>query len=228
MGAPAEVRDNADMSAADRSAPAARSFLPPYRVLPDFLASAEVERLLARVAARESAFAATKVGPANNGRIDPAVRVSASLKDLGEFQPLLRARLRGVTDELIADLRVSPFVTTQIELELVAHGDGAFYRRHIDTGWATESPQIRVISGVYYFHRRPQGFAGGALRLHAIGDPDRFVDVEPTHNTLVVFPSWAPHEVRPVSCPSGQFIDSRFAINCWLYARRPGGADKTG
>ena len=218
------------MSAADEAQPAtsARGFLPPHRVLPGFLRPAEVERLLAHVAARETAFATTKVGPANNGRIDPAIRVSASLKDLGEFQALLRARLRGVTEDLIAGLRVSPFVTTQIELELVAHGDGAFYRRHIDTGWSTESPQIRVISGVYYVHRQPQGFAGGALRLHATGDPDRFVDIEPVHNTLLVFPSWAPHEVRPVSCPSGQFMDSRFAINCWLYARRPGGADKTG
>jgi SM-20-related protein len=218
------------VSAADaaRAATATRSFLPPYRVLPDFLQPAEVESLLAHVAARQSAFAATRVGPANNGRIDPALRVSASLKDLGEFKALLKARLRGMAEALIADLRVSPFVTTSIELELVAHGDGAFYRRHIDTGWGTERPQIRVISGVYYFHRQPQGFAGGALRLHAIGDPDRCLDVEPVHNTLVVFPSWAPHEVRPVSCPSGQFMDSRFAINCWLYARRPGMADKPG
>jgi Rps23 Pro-64 3,4-dihydroxylase Tpa1-like proline 4-hydroxylase len=80
-----------------------------------------------------------------------------------------------------------------------------------------------VLSGVYYFHRRPRAFTGGELRLYAIGDPDRFVDIEPTHNTLLVFPSWAPHEVRPVSCPTGQFMDSRFAINCWLHARRPPG-----
>jgi len=215
------------MSAADeaRPAPATRSFLLPHHVLPGFLQAAEVERLLAHVAAHESAFVATRVGPPGDGRVNPALRVSASLVDLGEFRALLEARLRGMTEALIAALRVSPFVTTRVELELVAHGDGAFYLRHTDTGWAAGQPQIRVISGVYYFHRQPQGFAGGALRLHAIGDADRFVDVEPVHNTLVVFPSWAPHEVRPVSCPSGQFMDSRFAINCWLYARRPGTAD---
>jgi Rps23 Pro-64 3,4-dihydroxylase Tpa1-like proline 4-hydroxylase len=77
-----------------------------------------------------------------------------------------------------------------------------------------------VLSGVYYFHRRPKAFAGGELRLHAIGDPDRFVDIEPVHNALLVFPAWAPHEVRPISCPSGAFVDARFAVNCWFYARR--------
>jgi Rps23 Pro-64 3,4-dihydroxylase Tpa1-like proline 4-hydroxylase len=112
-----------------------------------------------------------------------------------------------------------------VELELVAHGDGAFYRRHIDTQTATERSHIRVLSGVYYFHRQPKRFTGGALRLYAIGDPQRFTDIEPTHNTLVVFPAWAPHEVQPVRCPSGQFMDSRFAINCWLHARPPGAGE---
>jgi Rps23 Pro-64 3,4-dihydroxylase Tpa1-like proline 4-hydroxylase len=44
-----------------------------------------------------------------------------------------------------------------------------------------------------------------------------FHDVEPLHNSLVVFPAWLPHEVLKVSCPSGRFADSRFAINCWFH-----------
>jgi Rps23 Pro-64 3,4-dihydroxylase Tpa1-like proline 4-hydroxylase len=44
-----------------------------------------------------------------------------------------------------------------------------------------------------------------------------FVDIEPANDTLVFFPSWYPHEVLPVSCPSGRFEDSRFAINCWVH-----------
>jgi Rps23 Pro-64 3,4-dihydroxylase Tpa1-like proline 4-hydroxylase len=74
-----------------------------------------------------------------------------------------------------------------------------------------------VLSGVYYFHRLPKPFSGGALRLHAIGDESRFADIEPACDTLVVFPAWAPHEVLPVRCPSGAFMDSRFSINCWAY-----------
>ena len=78
---------------------------------------------------------------------------------------------------------------------------------------------IRALSGVYYLHRAPKGFSGGALRFYAIGDANRFVDVEPVHNSLLVFPSWAPHEVMPISCPTGAFMDSRFAVNCWLHRR---------
>lgn len=219
------MRDKGKMTAADEAEPAppARSIMPPFRVLEGFLEAAEVERLLEHVAGREAAFTATSIGAGDEGRIDPAIRVSTRVSDLGEFRPLLRTRLKGMADALTAELRLSRFATARVELELVAHGDGAFYRRHIDTLTASDRSHIRVLSGVYYFHRQPRGFTGGALRLYAIGDPGRFVDVEPDHNTLVVFPSWAPHEVRPVRCPSGQFMDSRFAINCWLHARRPGG-----
>jgi Rps23 Pro-64 3,4-dihydroxylase Tpa1-like proline 4-hydroxylase len=45
-----------------------------------------------------------------------------------------------------------------------------------------------------------------------------FADIEPGQNRLVAFPSWAPHEVMPISCPSRRFIDSRFAVNCWAWA----------
>lgn len=217
------------MNAADEAEPVrlTRSIMPPHRVLQGFLDAAEVERLLEHVAVREAAFAATRIGRETGARIDPAARVSTSLHDLGAFGPLFRKRLGGMADELIAGLRLSPFATAWIELELVAHGDGAFYRRHIDTQTATDRSYVRVLSGVYYFRGEPKAFTGGALRLYAVGDPDRFVDIEPDHNTLLVFPSWALHEVRPVSCPSGRFIDSRFAINCWLNARRPG-SDPTG
>jgi SM-20-related protein len=115
----------------------------------------------------------------------------------------------------------------------VAHNDGAFYKRHIDTRGTSALGSIRVPSGVYYFHSQPKAYTGGALRLHAIADPQtrRFVDVEPAHDSLVVFPAWAPHEVMPISCPSKRFIDSRFAVNCWVYrnkanAPKSGGAER--
>ena len=90
----------------------------------------------------------------------------------------------------------------------------------------TELPDARsdrALTGVFYFHRQPKGFSGGELRLYAIGraeDDRRYVDLTPGSDTLLLFPSWAPHEVRPVSCPSGAFLDSRFAINCWYRHRR--------
>lgn len=222
MGGPLEMRDKPVMTAAGGAQPAPEkpSLMPPHHVLEGFLSTAEAECLLAHAARHEAAFTPTRVGTHAERRVSPAIRVSTSVRDLGEFQPLLRRRLRGMAEELAALLRLSAFATSRVELELVAHGDGAFYRRHIDTRTVADTDHIRVLSGVYYFHRQPKGFSGGALRLYAIGDDDRFVDIEPTHNTLLVFPAWAPHEVRPVSCPSGEFMDSRFAINCWLHVRR--------
>ena len=82
------------------------------------------------------------------------------------------------------------------------------------------APSQRVISAVYYFYRLPKSFSGGVLRLHSVaggGEEGSFVDIEPTNDTLVFFPSWFPHEVLPVACPSGRFEDSRFTINCWFH-----------
>jgi Rps23 Pro-64 3,4-dihydroxylase Tpa1-like proline 4-hydroxylase len=101
-------------------------------------------------------------------------------------------------------------------LELVAHGDGAFFARHFDT---TAHHRRRIISTVYYFHALPKAFSGGVLRLHsmaATGRDGTFIDIPPDYDTLVFFPSMFPHEVLPVKSPSGKFLDSRFAINCWI------------
>ena len=215
------MRDNRPMSDVDEAAATrpARSYMPPFRVLTDFLAPADAARLLDYAAANEAAFTATQVGVGGKGRVDPSFRVSRACRDLGESGPLLERRLREIGLALTAELKVTPFEISQVELQLVAHGDGAFYRRHIDTQTAADVTDIRALSGVYYLHREPRAFTGGALRLYAIGDDTRFVDVEPMHNTLLVFPAWAPHEVRPVSCPSGEFMGSRFAVNCWLRKR---------
>lgn len=80
-----------------------------------------------------------------------------------------------------------------------------------------------MLSAVYYFHALPKGFSGGQLRLFRFGadhtaaqsELANHVDLEPVRNSLIAFPSWAYHEVRPVSCPSGDFADFRFALNCW-------------
>jgi len=109
------------------------------------------------------------------------------------------------------------------EIELVAHGDGGFYHRHIDTftGSGRSRSGDRVVSCVYYFHSRPKQFAGGELRLYPL--PTRVapapepIDVAPEHDTLVAFSSWMPHEVMPTVCPTKQFKDYRFSINCWVY-----------
>jgi len=196
-----------------------RSITPPYLLLRDFLAEETVAGLLDYALAHEPTFEPTKTGRFEGGEINPAVRISLATRDLGPFKPILKSKVLSLVPDLIGKFGATPVKAPKLELQLVAHNEGAFYKRHIDAQTASDSKNIRVLSGVYYFHAEPRAFTGGALRLHAIGGirGEAFVDIEPVRNSLLVFPSWAPHEVMPVSCPSMRFIDSRFAINCWVH-----------
>lgn len=207
---------SASLEHSDNVGAPARGLMPPHLVLRNFLEADTVDRLLEFTLAHEREFQPTEVGRLKRGVSDPTIRVSVAIRKLGKFRPILRGKILASVPDWIATLRATPVAAPQLELQLVAHHDGAFYRRHIDTQTAFDRYGIRVLSAVYYFHAEPQAFGGGALRLHAIGG-DRYADIEPAHNTLLVFPSWAPHEVMPVSVPSKRFIDSRFAINCWVY-----------
>lgn len=198
-----------------------RVLMPPYLVLLGFLDESTVAGLLDHARSRRADFTPTRLG---SKAVDPAIRVSTGLRELGGYRQIIKTKILALVPSLIAKLGVTPFENPKLETELVAHGDGAFYKRHIDTrtGNNEEVNHIRVLSGVYYFHAEPKAFVGGALRLYAIGGEQRenFVDIEPLSNSLLVFPSWVPHEVLPVSCPSKQFINSRFAINCWVRRRK--------
>jgi Rps23 Pro-64 3,4-dihydroxylase Tpa1-like proline 4-hydroxylase len=195
--------------------------LPPHRLVRNFLPAATARSLLAWSAANEALFKPATVGSRSGERVDPTVRVSLAVRKFGPLKEVLRRQILAVAPELIRDLRINPLEIADTDLQLVAHNDGAFYRRHIDTftGPTSAGAGHRFLSAVYYIQRRPRAFTGGALRLHRFGGAGGvgdFVDIEPEHNLLAAFPSWAPHEVRPVSCPSKAFAHSRFAVNIWL------------
>lgn len=178
--------------------------MPPYIVQREFLDAATVSGLLDHALSRQPEFAPTRIRAM---ALDPSLRVSQSIRDIGAYRGLLKAKIFGLLPELMAQLQVSHFQPSTFETELVAHSDGAFYKRHVDTpvDRYDDIENIRVISGVYYFNAEPKTFSDGAFRLYAIGGtPDQdFTDIEPAHNSLLVFPSWAPHKVMPVHCPWG-------------------------
>ncbi len=218
---------NADAPAptASNQAPR-RTMMPPHMVLRDFLAADEVTGLLAHALTHEAAFAPTGLG---RGAINPSIRLSSGTRDLGPYRAILKTRILGQLPRLCTQLGMQSPDDPILETQLVAHSDGAFFKRHIDTQvHKPDALRIRVLSGVYYFHAQPKAFTGGALRLYAIGHAgsggeggkDGFVDIEPVHNSLLVVPAWAPHEVMPVTCRSGRFEDSRFAVNCWVHRRK--------
>jgi SM-20-related protein len=191
------------------------SIMLPHVVRRNFLPEAVVAALLDYTVLHEADFVPTGI----RARFDPTIRVSSRLVKLGAFREIIGDKIRDIVPALIAELRVAPFQLDTLEFELVAHGDGAFYKRHIDvkTAPVRRARRSRALSAVYYFHAEPKAFSGGALRLYGIGDGAGYIDIEPVRNSLLVFPSWAPHEVTPVQCPSRRFADSRFAINCWIH-----------
>ncbi len=199
--------------------------VPSHGVVRNWLGSEAVTRLLRFVQSNEHRFEDTKVThKEEEGRVDRTYRVSRKLLSIDEPKKELCPKLEDLLPVIFDKLGNKPFIPSQIEVELVAHGDGAFFARHNDTftGPDQKGRGSRAISVVYYFHALPKAFSGGILRLHSLavsGKEGTFADIAPDRDTLVFFPSFFPHEVLPVKCNSGQFLDSRFAINFWLYQK---------
>ncbi len=163
---------------------------------------------------------------ASHGAIDVGTRNSRVLRRWAETSQAeeFGHLVLETAQEVISSMGLVNSTVSDVELEMAQHGDGGFYRRHIDTLTGTHRDSAaRVLSCVYYFHAPQKRFTGGNLRLFPLplsrGSQEPF-EIEPVHNRLVVFPSWMPHEVMPTRVPSQRFEHSRFSINCWLYGHR--------
>jgi SM-20-related protein len=189
---------------------------PPHGLFHDWLGPESVERLLRFAQSNEHRFKDSRVSFAEEERVDRTRRVSMRL-GLDNLESKIKTKLNALLPVMFNRLGIKPFVPSKVEAELVAHGDGAFFERHID---AVHGGRRRVISMVYYFHALPKAFSVGVLRIHSLaasGQRGTFVDIAPDYDTLVFFPSFFPHEVLSVKCISGRFLESRFAINLWIH-----------
>lgn len=195
----------------------------PFRIHRDFLTIGQRIAILAWALDNRARFRPAML---KSGLVDLEVRRALYLRDLGPSRSILSRSVAELVPQLVRDLPLTPFVIGGLEMELVAYNDGAHFTLHTDTYTGERGRRgDRVLSGVYYFYREPKMFSGGALRLQKLGvssDGGSFPDITPEQNSLVVFHSWWPHEVRPVVCPSCDFADSRFAVNVWVYRASPG------
>ena len=215
--------------------------LPPYVQLLEFLPRHEHDLLIEWAIANPQRFepaGLTKGRRDSEERIDPEKRIALVAGVRGELKQMLRARFEAALPAVMKGTGTSGTAPTSIELQMAAHPDGAHFTPHLDIPIGPNRRTLgaadgddRIISAVYYFYRKPKAFTGGELRLYRFGaphdqpqaDPANYVDIEPVQNSVVAFPSWVTHEVRPVHCPSGAFRDYRFAVNCW-YCRPLAGA----
>jgi predicted 2-oxoglutarate/Fe(II)-dependent dioxygenase YbiX len=215
------------LSDAHPSLPAARPapWPAPYVRLENFLDRARHNEVMALLASRATAFEPSTVGVMGaNGReprVDLNSRLSFRLTEVGPIAhwllPLIKEPLRTIG----ALLGIAPFAMGQIELKCTAYGDGNFFSVHSDSVYHP----TRRISFVYYFHRSPKPYSGGALLLYD-GDvenagryfPDRVTRLETLDNSIVFFPSSAYHEVARVVSNSGHFEDARFTFAGHVHA----------
>lgn len=196
--------------------------LPPYYIKENFFGPALVNQLLEHVVANQTLFESSTVG-LNAGRIDQDIRISSILRDFGALKKEIKERFNAVFSEAIEQLRMPNFELYGTEREIVAHGNGAFYNRHIDTFTGSGEFSVRALTAVYYFHAQPKKFQGGEIRLLPLRNSEldsTYLDIEPINDRLLLFPSWVPHQVMPVVSESVDFKDSRFAINCWYHKLR--------
>jgi Rps23 Pro-64 3,4-dihydroxylase Tpa1-like proline 4-hydroxylase len=136
-------------------------------------------------------------------------------EQLSGLAPIIRGVLDEHLDEALERLGVAPFEVAGLEIQMTAHGDGEFFRQHTDSG--SPATADRALTFVYYFHAEPKQHSGGELVFFG---PDGTEQVlEPDNDMLILFDPCTRHEVRPVSCPSGRFADSRFTLNGWLHRR---------
>jgi Rps23 Pro-64 3,4-dihydroxylase Tpa1-like proline 4-hydroxylase len=199
---------------------------PRFVAIDDFLPAAENRDLIALAARHRSDFVAstTTTGAANYRQ--SLVLYPAHFESQ---QAAMRARILAILPRILAGLDFGYFWLADIEMQMTAHLDGGFYKRHDDAG--SPDTATRILSYVYYFGPEPAGFTGGELRLYRTGPGEGALEsapesapesatVAPANNRIVFFDSRLMHEVLPVACPSGAFAEARFTLNGWL--RRAG------
>lgn len=193
----------------------------PYIRIPDFMPSAAHKQILNYALSREGDYSPStvKASLTDENKRDASVRDSLVLRELGglpaEFEQDLRTLIPDAMQVLDMDLPQN----FELEFQLTAHNDGAFYRMHRDNN--SPSTGMRQLTFVYYFHHQPQAYSGGEIRLFdTLKDSEAAavssVSIFPDDNSLLLFPSGIPHEVTEVSCPSKNFEASRFTLNGWV------------
>ncbi|MEM1426093.1 MAG: 2OG-Fe(II) oxygenase [Cyanobacteria bacterium P01_H01_bin.130] len=191
---------------------------PRYVKIDNFLSPEENKRALVIALDNHSNFVESNTTTnANNYRQSSVLYAT----HYTELYHLLRKRILKQMPSIVKELGMDSFLVSQVEMQMTAHGDGCFYKIHNDSGSADTAS--RVLTYVYYFHREPKTYSGGALRIYetdihgpATEPSELFEDVIPENNSIVLFDSRVKHEVLPVACASHAFEDSRFTLNGWL------------
>ena len=185
--------------------------VPSHGLVHNWLGSETVARLLQFAQSNEHRFKDTMVRDEEGEKVNNTVRVSKRLQRIDDLKNELRPKFEKLLPVIFDKLGIKPFIPGKIEVELVAHGDGAFFARHNDTIF--DKHRSRVISAVYYFYALPKAFSGGVLRIHSMaasGQQGTFADIAPDYDTLVFFPSF--FSSRGLACEMSEQAVFKFTL----------------
>ncbi len=114
--------------------------------------------------------------------------------------------------EILKVLKLEPFSLEKLSINVMGGLNGHHGFPHMDT--YSDDMKITVL---YYFHKMPKAFDGGALELFESDSASKsghkdepIVTVEHQDNLLVAFPSDTFHGVSTVSGNATKFEDGRF------------------
>ena len=195
-----------------------------HTVLPGFMGGDFAQRLVASATGEpELLEPALVTSPQEKRALQSGVRRSWQVSGRDALLAELEGRIRQQLPSLCSAVGLAAPDKPFIDSELSVYRNGDFFGPHVDV--FTEEKRAfatydRELTAVYYAHRQPRAFTGGELVLHplfGVGEP---VEIAPDHDTLVVFPSFTPHEVRPVMLPGDALGDARVSVNCWVGRRR--------
>lgn len=194
----------------------------PYLRVTDFLPSRQAEKLLTAIIRREKEFEPSE--PSFEKGTRQALALRSNLRFLDHFLERLKLMLPSARQAVFGEFEVA-----DIEILVAAYGDGGFFKAHRDDGATVMSP--RRLSYVYYLHRQPRPFEGGDLVIYDVPtaterpSPNEakastsYSVIMPEHNSIIIWPASAIHEITPVICPFKKFADSRFGVTGHIRSR---------
>ena len=192
----------------------------------DLLTKRDLRGLISYVLMHQTDFTESTVIPDGvpEGANDPSYRKSRVLYDLEDYGTLIQDHLLALLPDVLRAFDREVFPISHIDTQITASNHGDFFKVHQDNS-SIEPLDIplRELSYVYYFNSEPKAFSGGQLRIYnsengevQSSEKKGTRTITPSQNTLVLFPSSYDHEVLPVRCPTGKFMNSRFTVNGWL------------
>jgi Rps23 Pro-64 3,4-dihydroxylase Tpa1-like proline 4-hydroxylase len=181
------------------------------------IAAADIVSLVSTVVAEQSRFVEVQVIAPSAAPGSFETGQSRVLTEVGDLASKFGERIQQILPQALEKLRVPSFRISRVDAQVTATNDQESLRFR----GARPGAQLTF---VFMFHKEPQGFAGGDLRIYDANmihgqwlPASTYRTLPVRQNMLVLFPSRFSHQILPVHCPSRSFENSLFTVTGWLY-----------